>query len=108
MLAACLFVTSLSLVGLTHATQVWHAYVYDVGLGIASGGVTLLFFAAWGKLYGNRELGRIQGVAQMLTLTGEKEHASPELSGPSSVVKYVPAEDDLMQLASASAFSASV
>jgi len=40
----------------------------------------------------------------MLTLTGEKEHASPELSGPSSVVKYVPAEDDLMQLASASAF----
>ena len=40
----------------------------------------------------------------MLTLTGEKEHASPELSGPSSVVEYVPAEDDLMQLASASAF----
>ncbi len=68
LLAACLFVTSLSLVGLTQSTQVWHAYVYGAGLGIASGAVALLFFATWGRLYGNRELGRIQGVAQMLTV----------------------------------------
>jgi hypothetical protein len=27
-----------------------------------------LFVAAWGKLYGRRHLGRIQGVAQMLTV----------------------------------------
>jgi SAM-dependent methyltransferase len=33
-------------------------------------------------------------------LTGEKEHASPELPGPGSLVKFVPAKDDLMQLAS--------
>jgi len=38
-------------------------------------------------------------------LTGEKEHASPELSGPGAVVKFVPAKDDLMQLASTSEFS---
>ncbi|HBJ33862.1 MAG TPA: MFS transporter [Planctomycetaceae bacterium] len=68
LLAVCLFVTSISLVGLTQATQVWHAYTYGVGLGIASGAVALLFFTTWGKLYGNRELGRIQGVAQMLTV----------------------------------------
>ncbi len=68
LLAVCLFVTSLSLVGLTQATQVWHAYAYGVGLGIASGAVALLYFATWGKIYGNRELGRIQGVAQMLTV----------------------------------------
>ncbi|MCA9130087.1 MAG: MFS transporter [Planctomycetales bacterium] len=68
LLAACLIVTSLSLVGLTQATEVWHAYVYGVGLGIASGAIALLFFATWGRLYGNRELGRIQGVAQMLTV----------------------------------------
>ena len=42
--------------------------VYGVGLGIASGAVALLFFAAWGSLYGRRDLGRIQGVAQMLTV----------------------------------------
>jgi MFS family permease len=68
LLAVCLFITSLTLVGLTQATEVWHAYTYGVGLGIASGAVALLFFATWGRLYGNRELGRIQGSAQMLTV----------------------------------------
>ncbi len=38
-------------------------------------------------------------------LTGEKEHASPELSGPGSVVKFVPAKDDLIQLASSAQLS---
>ncbi len=38
-------------------------------------------------------------------LSGEKEHASPQLSGPGSVVKFVPAKDDLMQLASVSELS---
>ena len=68
LLAICLLVTSSSLFGLPLATQPWHAYLYGVGLGIASGAVALLFFASWGKLYGRRELGRIQGVAQMLTV----------------------------------------
>ena len=38
-------------------------------------------------------------------LTGEKEHTSPELSGPGAVVKFVSAKDDLMQLAVTSCFS---
>ncbi len=68
LLAVCLLTTSIALIGLPWATRVWHAYVYGVGLGIASGAVALLFFATWGKLYGQKELGRIQGVAQMLTV----------------------------------------
>jgi len=68
LLSACLFATAASLGGLPFATQEWHAYLYGVGLGIASGAVALLFFAAWGTLYGRRELGRIQGVAQMFTV----------------------------------------
>ncbi|MBM3966679.1 MAG: MFS transporter, partial [Planctomycetes bacterium] len=68
LLALCLFVTALSLAGLTRATEEWHAYAYGIGLGIASGAVALLFFAAWGKMYGMRELGQIQGAAQMLTV----------------------------------------
>ncbi len=32
------------------------------------GAVALLFFATWRRLYGLKELGRIQGVAQMLTV----------------------------------------
>ncbi|HBT77086.1 MAG TPA: hypothetical protein DEB39_09205, partial [Planctomycetaceae bacterium] len=34
----------------------------------AGGAVTVLFFSAWGELYGRREVGRIQGIAQMLTV----------------------------------------
>jgi catechol 2,3-dioxygenase-like lactoylglutathione lyase family enzyme len=37
-------------------------------------------------------------------LSGEKEHSTPQLSGPGSVVKFVPAKDDLMQLVSTPAF----
>ena len=68
LLAVCLLMTAVSLIGLPLATKTWHAYAYGVGFGIASGAVALLFFATWGKLYGQRELGRIQGVAQMLTV----------------------------------------
>ena len=57
LLAACLLATAASLCGLPFATQPWHAYLYGIGLGIASGAVALLFFAAWGKLYGSRRLG---------------------------------------------------
>ncbi len=68
LLAVCLLATAASLWGLPLATHPWQAYLYGIGLGIASGAVALLFFATWGKLYGTRELGRIQGVAQMLTV----------------------------------------
>ncbi len=68
LLSACLLLTAFSLFGLPLATQPWHAYAYGVGIGIATGAVALLFFATWGKLYGQKELGRIQGVAQMFTV----------------------------------------
>ena len=68
LLGVCLLVTAGCLLGLPHATETWHVYLYGVAMGIASGAVALLFFATWGKLYGQRQLGRIQGVAQMLTV----------------------------------------
>jgi MFS family permease len=68
LLGVCLLITALSLFGLPFATQPWHAYLYGVVWGIASGAVSLVWFASWGKLFGARALGRIQGVAQMLTV----------------------------------------
>lgn len=68
LLGVCLVATSASLAGLPHATEVWHVYLYGVAMGIASGAVALLFFTTWGQLFGRRELGRIQGVAQMMTV----------------------------------------
>jgi MFS family permease len=68
LLAACLLASAAAMFGLPYATEKWHAYMYGLFLGISSGAVGLIFFAAWGKLYGRRDLGRIQGVAQMLTV----------------------------------------
>jgi hypothetical protein len=37
-------------------------------MGLAAGFITVIFFAVWGRAYGRRHLGRIQGAAQMLTV----------------------------------------
>jgi MFS family permease len=41
---------------------------YAVGMGVAGGIVTVTFFAVWGQAFGRTHLGRIQGVAQLLTV----------------------------------------
>lgn len=43
-------------------------YVYAVAMGIVGGMVTVLFFAVWSRAFGPAHLGKIQGVAQMLTV----------------------------------------
>jgi len=68
LMGCCLLLSAVSLAGLPFATETWHAYVYGILLGIASGAVALLFFTVWGKLYGRGKLGQIQGVAQMMTV----------------------------------------
>jgi hypothetical protein len=41
---------------------------YAAGIGIAGGLVTVIFFAAWGSLFGRAHVGRIQGLAQLITV----------------------------------------
>ena len=41
---------------------------YASAMGTAGGMVTVLFFSIWAQLYGRTHLGRIQGVAQMMTV----------------------------------------
>jgi MFS family permease len=41
---------------------------YACVMGGAGGMITVLFFTIWAKLFGSAELGRIQGVAQMMTV----------------------------------------
>ena len=68
LLALTMLLTSLSLLGLPFSTKVWHAYAYATLGGVASGGVALLFFSCWGTLFGHRDLGYIQSIAQMFTV----------------------------------------
>jgi hypothetical protein len=41
---------------------------YAAGIGIAGGLVTVVFFAAWSSLFGRAQVGRIQGLAQLITV----------------------------------------
>jgi MFS family permease len=66
--AVAMLVYSLGLLELTRMGN--HAELYGCGLlmGVAGGMITVVFFAIWSRLFGQRELGRIQGAAQMGTV----------------------------------------
>ena len=65
-LAMCLL--ALSLLVLPLVRTVAQIYLYAAAMGVSAGVVTVVFFACWGKLYGRRHLGKIQGAAQLLTV----------------------------------------
>lgn len=44
--------------------------MYAVGMGVAGGIVTVVFFGVWAHAYGRAELGQIQGLAQLGTVLG--------------------------------------
>jgi MFS family permease len=45
-----------------------HAYMYAFAMALAGGVISLVFFSIWGQAFGRREVGRIQSIAQMLTV----------------------------------------
>jgi len=67
-LVAALVLLTLALVALPHVTTTAHVMAQAVAMGLAGGFVMVVFFSFWGKAYGRAQLGRIQGVAQALTV----------------------------------------
>jgi len=68
LLALALFVLAGSLAALPHVVSLAHVMAWAVAMGLAGGLVMVLFFSVWPRSYGRRELGRIQGSAQALTV----------------------------------------
>jgi MFS family permease len=67
-LVAALVLLTIALVALPHVTTTAHVMAQAVAMGLAGGFVMVVFFSFWGKAYGRSQLGRIQGVAQALTV----------------------------------------
>ena len=67
-LIAALLLLTAALVALPHVTTIAHVMAQAVAMGVAGGFVMVVFFSFWGKAYGPTHLGRIQGVAQALTV----------------------------------------
>jgi MFS family permease len=59
---------SLLMLPLAHSHAM--VYGYAVAMGISGGVVMVVFFVVWGRVFGRRHLGAIQGAAQLLTVFG--------------------------------------
>jgi MFS family permease len=68
LMALSLFVLAVGLLALPHLTSMPMVMGWAALMGLGGGLVMVLFFSAWPRLYGRRELGRIQGAAQALTV----------------------------------------
>jgi MFS family permease len=63
-----LLILSGALVGLARVATIEQVMVQAVAMGVAGGFVMVVFFSFWGRAYGRRHLGRIQGAAQAMTV----------------------------------------
>ena len=68
LLLIALVMLSAGLAALPHVTTFTHVMAQAVAMGLAGGFVMVVFFAFWGRAYGQAHLGRIQGAAQALTV----------------------------------------
>jgi MFS family permease len=66
--AVALLLLAATLFAYPRLREEWQAYLYAIALGGAGGAITVCFFAVWARRFGTRELGRIQGAAQLLTV----------------------------------------
>jgi sugar phosphate permease len=68
LLAFSLFFTGLAKFLFPFIHTQMQVYAYTVIFALAGGGLTVLFFIAWADLFGKRNVGRIQGIAQMISV----------------------------------------
>jgi MFS family permease len=63
---------------------------YAGGIGIAGGFVTVVFFAAWGSVFGRVHVGRIQGLAQLITVVASAIGPDLMAEGHALTASYTP------------------
>jgi MFS family permease len=68
LLAVAMLLLAGSLLALPHVSTQAHVAAYAFVMGLAGGFVIVIFFAFWSRTYGRTHLGKIQGVAQALTV----------------------------------------
>jgi MFS family permease len=66
--ATAMGLLAVALLGLPFVSSRPALVTYAVAMGCAGGMVTVLFFTIWAQLFGRTQLGKIQGIAQMLTV----------------------------------------
>ena len=70
LMAIALVVLAGGVAALPHVSSLAGVMVWAGAMGVGGGIVMVLFFSVWPAVFGRRELGRIQGAAQALTVLG--------------------------------------
>ncbi len=68
LMAIAMLLLGLATAGLPMLTTLSQVYAWAAAMGIAGGFVMVIFFGVWARFFGRKELGRIQGAAQALTV----------------------------------------
>ena len=68
LLAVSLGILTIGLLALPHVSALWQVMAWAAAMGLGGGFVMVLFFSVWPRVFGRRELGRIQGTAQAMTV----------------------------------------
>jgi MFS family permease len=68
LLAISLAILTLGLAALPHVSLFAQVVAWAIAMGVGGGFVMVLFFSVWPRVYGRRHLGRIQGLAQAMTV----------------------------------------
>jgi MFS family permease len=94
LMAISLLILAAGLLALPHVNSVAQAMGWAVMMGLGGGLVMVLFFSVWPRIYGRRQLGRIQGVAQAMTVLASAVGPLPlaacvEMTGSYSAMFYV-------------------
>ena len=94
LMAISLLVLTLGLLALPHVSTLAMAMVWASMMGLGGGLVMVLFFSVWPRVYGRRQLGRIQGVAQAMTVLASAVGplllaASVEMTGSYAAMFYM-------------------
>ena len=68
LMAASQFILAGGVIVLPFVSSFAHVMLWAVAMGLGGGLVMVLFFSVWGRVFGRLHLGRIQGIAQALTV----------------------------------------
>ena len=68
LMAASQFILAAGVLALPFVSSIAHVMAWATAMGLGGGLVMVLFFSVWGRVFGRFHLGRIQGIAQALTV----------------------------------------
>lgn len=106
LLATGLLIQAAALAAFPLLSTLPQVYAYAAAMGVAGGGLTVVFFSVWRQAYGPMYLGQIQGAAQLLTVLASAAGPLVLAAGQRAYGSYAPVVQTLAGVAAVFAVAA--